>query len=158
MLLLKWDSNTRWSFKPLRGKTYLLTCSHNENSNQLAQPRSFITKIRLFKFIENFTSKNWNFSDKNSESFHISAQNIDWVYSLEPPCRGGSNEYTQSMFLSKNKKKMYTHVNSSFNIWKWGLRGSKLYRHVFVIDQTIRCPRADTLHPWLSKICPVNSD
>ena len=25
--------------------------------------------------------------------FHISAQNIDCGYSLEPPLRGGSNEY-----------------------------------------------------------------
>ena len=31
-------------------------------------------------------------------SFHISAQNIDCRYSLEPPRRGGSNEYPQSMF------------------------------------------------------------
>ena len=31
-------------------------------------------------------------------SFHISAQNIDCWYSLEPPRRGGSNEYPQSMF------------------------------------------------------------
>ena len=31
-------------------------------------------------------------------------QNIDCGYSLEPPHRGGSNEYPQSMFLSKNKK------------------------------------------------------
>ena len=30
--------------------------------------------------------------------FHISAQNIDCWYSLEPPRRGGSNEYPQSMF------------------------------------------------------------
>ena len=30
--------------------------------------------------------------------FLISAQNIDCGYSLEPPRRGGSNEYTQSMF------------------------------------------------------------
>ena len=29
---------------------------------------------------------------KNSGSFHISAQNIDCVYLLEPPPRGGSNE------------------------------------------------------------------
>ena len=28
------------------------------------------------------------FSDKNSDIFHISAQNIDCGYSLEPPCRG----------------------------------------------------------------------
>ena len=30
--------------------------------------------------------------------FLISAQNIDCRYSLEPPRRGGSNEYLQSMF------------------------------------------------------------
>ena len=34
----------------------------------------------------------------------MSAQNIDCVYSLEPPQRGGSNEYPQSVLLSKNKK------------------------------------------------------
>ena len=31
-------------------------------------------------------------------NFLISAQNIDCWYSLEPPRRGGSNEYPQSMF------------------------------------------------------------
>ena len=36
--------------------------------------------------------------------FYISAENIDCVYSLEPPRRGGSNDYPQSMFLSTNKK------------------------------------------------------
>ena len=30
--------------------------------------------------------------------FLMSAQNIDCGYSLEPPRRGGSNEYPQSMF------------------------------------------------------------
>ena len=39
-----------------------------------------------------------NFQIKNSNIFHISAQNIDCGYSLEPPRRGGSNEYPQSMF------------------------------------------------------------
>ena len=34
----------------------------------------FITKTRLFEYIENFTTKNWKFSDKNSDIFHISAQ------------------------------------------------------------------------------------
>ena len=32
---------------------------------------------------------------------------------------------------------MYTPVNPSFTISKWGLRGSKLYRHVFVMDASI---------------------
>ena len=31
-------------------------------------------------------------------SFLISAENIDCGYPLEPPRRGGSNEYPQSMF------------------------------------------------------------
>ena len=37
--------------------------------------------------------------------FLIFAQNRDCGYKLEPPRRGGSNEYPQSMFWSKNKKK-----------------------------------------------------
>ena len=48
--------------------------------------------------------KNWKFSDKNSDIFYISAQNIYCGYSLEPPRRGGSNEYPQYMFLSRRKK------------------------------------------------------
>ena len=75
-----------------------------------------ITKTGLFKYIENFTTKNSKFSDKNSDIVHISAQNIDCGYSLEPPRRGGSNEYPQSMFLSRKKKKMYTPVNPSFTL------------------------------------------
>ena len=45
-----------------------------------------------------------NFPMKNSGSFHISSQNIECGYSLEPPQRGGSNEYPQSMFLSRYMK------------------------------------------------------
>ena len=36
--------------------------------------------------------------------FLISAQNIDCVYLLEPPRRGGSNEYPQSMFWAEIRK------------------------------------------------------
>ena len=46
-----------------------------------------------------------NFQRKNFDIFLIFAQNIDCVYTLEPPQRGGSNEYPHSMFWSKNKKK-----------------------------------------------------
>ena len=42
--------------------------------------------------------------DKNSDIFHISAQNIDCGCSLKPPRQGGSNEYPQSMLFSRNKK------------------------------------------------------
>ena len=64
-----------------------------------------------------FYHQKWKFSDKKkSDMFHISAQNIDCGYSLERPRRGGSNEYPQSMILSRNKKIMYTPVNPSFTI------------------------------------------
>ena len=48
--------------------------------------------------------KTQNLQIKKSDNFHISAQNIDCGYSFEPPRRGGSNEYPQSMFLSRDKK------------------------------------------------------
>ena len=57
-----------------------------------------IMKTCLFKDIENFTTKNENFRMKISGSFHISAQNINYGYSLEPPRRGGSSEYSVSKF------------------------------------------------------------
>ena len=53
---------------------------------------------------------------KNSDIFHISAQNIDCGYSLEPPRWGGSNEYPQSMFWTEIKKIMFTPVNPSFTV------------------------------------------
>ena len=43
--------------------------------------------------IQILSPKPENFQIKNSDIFHISAQNIDCGYSLEPPRRGGSNEY-----------------------------------------------------------------
>ena len=61
-------------------------------------------KTSLFKYTENFTTKIWKFLDENTDIFHFSAQNIDCGYSLEPPRRGGSYEYPQFMFLSRNKK------------------------------------------------------
>ena len=44
----------------------------------------------------------------------MSSQNVDCGYRLEPPCRGGANEYPQSMFWIKNKKIKYSPVNPSF--------------------------------------------
>ena len=49
-------------------------------------------------------TKNEKFSDENSNIFHISAQNTDRGYLLEPPRRGGSNEYPQFVFSGSNKK------------------------------------------------------
>ena len=74
-----------------------------------------------------------NFQLKNFDIFLIFAQNIDCGYTLEPPHRGGSNEYLQSMFWSKNKKNRYTPAYPSFAILKWGSRGYTLHGHVFLM-------------------------
>ena len=83
-------------------------------------------KTRLFKYIENFTSKNWTFSDKKTDIFHISAQNIDCRYALEPPRRGGSNEYLQSIFLSRNKKNNVYQCKPQFYYIKVGFKGIRI--------------------------------
>ena len=63
------------------------------------------------------------FQIKNSDIFHISAQNIDCGYLLEPPRRGGSNEYPQSMFLSRNKKNNVFPCEPQFYRIKVGFKG-----------------------------------
>ena len=100
--------------------------------------RLVIMKTRLFKYIENFTTwklktfkwkilvvfiKKWKFSDKNSNIFHISAQNIDSGHWLEPPRRGGSNKYPQSMSLSRNKKINVYPCKPKFYYIKMGFKG-----------------------------------
>ena len=58
----------------------------------LKELQTVITKTRLFKYIENFTTKNWKFSDKNSDIFSYFCS------------KHTSNEYPQSTFLSRIKK------------------------------------------------------
>ena len=51
-----------------------------------------------------FYQQNLKILRKNTDFFHISAQNIDCGYSLEPPWWGGSNKYPQSIFLIRKEK------------------------------------------------------
>ena len=53
--------------------------------------------------------------------FRIYAQNIDCAYYLEPPQRGGSSEYLQSMFRTKIWK------ISEFFIWKLSVFGGEIF-------------------------------
>ena len=85
-----------------------------------------ITKTRLFKYIETFMSKTENFQIKSSDIFHISAQKIHCGYSLEPPRRGNSNEYPQSMFSSRNKKNNEYSCKPQFYYIKVGFEGVKI--------------------------------
>ena len=55
-----------------------------------------------------------NFQIKNSDIFHISAH------------RGGSNEYPQSMFLSRNKKNNMYPCKPQFYYIKVGFKGVKI--------------------------------
>ena len=54
-------------------------------------------------------------------------------YSLELSCRGGSNEYQQSMLRAKIYKIMYTPCNLSFTYIKVEFKGLKLCRYVFLM-------------------------
>ena len=82
----------------------------------------------MYMYTENFTTKkkNENFQIKNSDIFHISTQNIDCGYLLEPPRWGGSNEYLQSMFLSRNKKNNEYPCKPQFYYIKVEFKGVKI--------------------------------
>ena len=83
-----------------------------------------ITKTRLFKYTEHFNHQKMKiFRKKKSDISHTSGQNIYCRYSLEPPRRGGSNEYPQSMFLSRNKKNNVYPCKLQFYYIKAGFKG-----------------------------------
>ena len=95
--------------------------------------------------------------------FHISAQNVHCGYSLEPPWRGGPNEYPQSMFLNRNTKNNVYPCKPVY-YKKWGLRGSKLYRYVFrdvyLSEQTLTLPHPSSwneLFRPLIWLCPYSN-
>ena len=66
------------------------------------------------KFLENFQLK------KKEDIFLIFAQNINCGYTLEPPRRGGSNEYPQSIFGAKIRK-IGKPLQTPFFLYKGGV-------------------------------------
>ena len=77
------------------------------------------------------------FRIKNSDIFHISAQNIDCGYSLGPPRRGGSNEYQQSMFLSRNNKSNVYPCKPQFYYIKMGVKWVKIIKACFCDEKYV---------------------
>ena len=75
-----------------------------------------LRKQAYSNIVENLPSKYEFFQIKILIFFLCLLKNIDCGYSLEPPRRGGSNEYPQSMFWAEIWKIMYTPVNPSFTI------------------------------------------
>ena len=63
---------------------------------------------------------------KNLYFFTFLLENKDCGYSLELPRRGGSNEYPQSMFLSRNKKNNVYPCKPQFYYIKVGFNGVKI--------------------------------
>ena len=84
-----------------------------------------LRKHAYSNILQILSPKNENFQIKNSDIFHVSAQNIDCGYSLEPPRRGGSNEYPQSIFRSEIRKNVYPCQPQFYNI-KVGFKGVKI--------------------------------
>ena len=59
---------------------------------------------------------------------------------------GGSSEYPPSTFLSRNKKNNVYPCETQFYYIKMGLKGSKLYRYVFV------------MFTWFRQLQPLTSE
>ena len=108
----------------------LISCNHLINSHlspghenmllrvtiKRLRTKGYVSKTRLFEYIETFTTKSRKFSDKKSDLFHISAQNIDCGYSLEPP---------QSVCLGKVRKIIYP-CKPQFYYINVGFKGIKI--------------------------------
>ena len=58
---------------------------------------------------------------------------MDCGHSLEPPWRGSSNEYTQAMFLRRNKKNNVYPCKPQFYYMKVGFKGVKIIEACFVM-------------------------
>ena len=117
---------------------YIDSVSHYENTPIQIYRKFHLQKLKVFKY------KFWY--------FYIFAKNIDCEYSLEPPrvLEAVPTSTHNLWFWAEIRKIMYTSVKPSFTIWKWGLRGSKLYRYDFVMGQ--RRPRYRSA--WrLSRAC-----
>ena len=101
------DCGTPWTFLlPFFGVLWRVRCALDYDD---------ITKTCLYNFDPlkpHFYIVKLGFTGVNI-MFLISAQNINCMYSLEPPRRGGSNEYPQSV-LSRNRKKYQVFLSDFF--------------------------------------------
>ena len=91
---------------------------------QIMKFRIVITKTYLYNFDPlkpYFYIVKLGFTGVYIIFFLILLKNIEYRNSLEPPHRGGSNEYPQLLFLSRNMK------NIRICIWKLSVFGSDLF-------------------------------
>ena len=86
-------------------KCNLLDFNHCEN-----------TPIKIYWTFHHQKLKNFRQKKKKMIFFIFLLKNIGCGYPSEPPRRGGSNEYPQSMFWTEIRKIMYILGNPSFTI------------------------------------------
>ena len=85
----------------------------------MSEAYNYITETRLYSFDPlqpHFYTGKLGFTGVYI-SFLILLKNIDCGYSLEPPHRGGSNEYPQSMSLRRNMKIYQIFYLKMFSFW-----------------------------------------
>ena len=105
-------------FKILGHLPYTVELPQQDYSKDYLQD---IMKTHLFKYIENLPPKTENFQIKNSD-----------IFSYFCLCKVVLTS-THNLFLSRNNKNNVYPCKPQFYYIKWGLRGSKLYRYVFVM-------------------------
>ena len=130
-------------------------CRCIEGSLYMQENDMFITKTRLCNFDPlkpHFYIVKLGFTGVYILFFLFLLKNIDYGYSLEPPLRGGSNKYPQSMFWAEIWKifdffwlKIFNFSVINFSVY--------LNRHVFVMLYIIHvkmsiCMQKDTIWLW----------
>ena len=143
--LIKLDS-VEFKCVRLAHNNYIMSCFHKCSSSQIQlnlnlYGRHHYENTPFKKYWEFYHQKNENFQMKNSGSFHVSAPNIDCWHLLEPPRRGGSTEYPQSIFWSRNKKTKVHPCKPQFYCIKVGLKGIKTIYACFRDDSNNIIPR-----------------
>ena len=94
-------------------------------------------KTRLFKHIEILPPKKLKNCIQNTLIFlYLCSKNRLWVL-VRTASRGVLTSTQNLCFGAEKRKIMYTPVNPSFSIQKWGLKESKSGRHVFVMYSKI---------------------
>ena len=124
--------------RPLKWQ-YKITSMHHEtrlyNCDPL-KPHFYIVKLAVYII------------------FLISLKNIDCGYSLEPPRRGGSNEYPQSMFWAEIwKDQRFLSEYFQFLEMKFS---TYLHRCVFVMNMEVYAHMLQVVHTEQNILTAVN--
>ena len=120
---------------------------------------SSLRKHAYSNILKILAPKKWKFSDKKSWYFsYICLKHRLWVFVRTASTRPTIVVqrvylYLYLYFRAELRKIMHTPVNPSFTIWKWGLRGSKYYRYIFVM--CLLCPCLLLLPLWIKCNIPM---